>query len=251
MSLLKTIPHMFTKGWILTTLLVIVGAGVCARLGIWQLDRLAGRREFNSHIYSMRDLPPLNLNAGGAEDLVTQEYRHAVATGTYDLANQFAIRNQYNNGEFGYHLVTPLRLADDGPVILVDRGWVPAEGNDVPSAWSRYDVAGPLQVSGLMRLGVSESSFGGQADPTLSPNQSRLDFWNFIDLERVAKQVPYSLLPVYLQLDPVPGNDTPPIPFQAELDLSEGPHMGYAIQWFSFAAIMLFGYPFYLRKQVS
>jgi cytochrome oxidase assembly protein ShyY1 len=31
--------------------------------------------------------------------------------------------------------------------------------------------------------------------------------------------------------------------------LTEGSHFGYALQWFSFAAVLFFGYPFYLRKQ--
>ena len=250
MSVLNTIPRMISRRWILTTTLVIVAVAVCARLGIWQLDRLAGRREFNSHILAMRALPELDLNFSTDVDVAAQEYRRASAEGTYDFANQFAIRNQYHHNEFGYHLITPLRLPD-GRAVLVDRGWVPAEGNDSPSGWSRYDVAGPLRVRGLIRLGTSESTFGGLADPTLSPNQSRLDFWNFINFERLPAQIPYPILDVYLQLDPTPADDEPPIPFQPEIELSEGPHMGYAIQWFSFAAMMLFGYPFYLRKQFA
>lgn len=250
MSLLNTIPRMFSRRWILTTLIVLVGTAVCARLGVWQLDRLAGRRVFNAHILSMRALPALNLNSNINEDLVAQQYRRAFVDGTYDFANQFAIRNQVHNNEFGYHLLTPLRLPD-GRAVLVDRGWVPAEGNDTPSSWSRYDVAGPLQARGVLRLGTSESTFGGQSDPTLSPHQSRLDFWTFINFERIAVQTPYALLSVYLQLDPGPSDDAPPIPFQPEIEISEGPHMGYAIQWFSFAAMMLLGYPFYLRKQFA
>ncbi len=248
MSLLNTIPRMFSRRWILTTALVIVGAAVCVRLGIWQLDRLAGRHEFNTHVLEMRALPELDLNISADADVAAQEYRRASAEGMYDFANQFAIRNQVHNNEFGYHLITPLRLPH-GRAVLVDRGWVPAEGNDAPSGWSRYDVAGPLRARGWMRLGMSESTFGGLSDPTLSPNQSRLDFWNFINFERIAAQIPYKILPLYLQLDPTPANDEPPIPFQPVIELSEGPHMGYAIQWFSFAVMMLLGYPFYLRKQ--
>jgi len=33
------------------------------------------------------------------------------------------------------------------------------------------------------------------------------------------------------------------------VELTEGSHFGYALQWFSFAAILFVGYPFYLRKQ--
>jgi surfeit locus 1 family protein len=41
----------------------------------------------------------------------------------------------------------------------------------------------------------------------------------------------------------------PPFANPPELDLSEGSHFGYAVQWFSFAALLLGGYPFYARRQ--
>jgi surfeit locus 1 family protein len=70
-----------------------------------------------------------------------------------------------------------------------------------------------------------------------------------VDLTQIAKQIPYPILPVYVQERPDPNDSQPPIPFQPELDLTEGPHFGYALQWFTFAALLFFGYPFFLRKQ--
>ncbi len=44
------------------------------------------------------------------------------------------------------------------------------------------------------------------------------------------------LLPVYLLQSPAPeGNVTLPYRSEPEVDLSEGPHLGYALQWFAFA----------------
>lgn len=242
---------MFTRQWIPTTLLVLLGAALCIRLGIWQLDRLDQRRTFNAHYLSVRDLPPLDLNADAASDLASMEYRAVTVRGTFDFANQVALLNYYNEGVYGYHLLTPLLLAD-GRAILVDRGWIPSEGNDSPSGWSRYDGAAQAEVEGVMRLGVAKAPFGGRADPALAPGQTRLDFWNFVIFERLAAQIPYPILPVYIQQNPDPANVAPPIvPAQPEIEITEGPHFGYALQWFSFAAIMLIGYPFFLRKQES
>jgi surfeit locus 1 family protein len=61
--------------------------------------------------------------------------------------------------------------------------------------------------------------------------------------------MPYPILPVYVQPDPDPNDATPPIPFQPEVELTEGSHFGYALQWFTFATILFLGYPFYVRKQ--
>jgi surfeit locus 1 family protein len=239
---------MFSRKWILTTVLVVLGALVCVRLGIWQLDRLAQRRVFNAQVNTMRSSPPLDLPAQA--DLTKMEWRAVRLEGTYDFDNQVAIRNQYNENESGYHLLTPLHLPD-GEAVFVDRGWIPADGNDNPSDWRKYDQTGEIVLSGIIRLSETSTSFGGAPDPTLTPNQTGLDFWIYVNLDRIAQQTPYPILPVYVQLDPEPDRTDPPIPFQPELDLSEGPHEGYAIQWFAFAGLLLIGYPFYLRKQES
>ena len=239
---------MFGRKWIFTTLLVLLGAALCVRLGIWQLDRLDQRRAFNAHYIAMLAQSPLDLNAETTADLVAMEYRAVTVRGTYDFSNQVALLNYYHEGVYGYHLLTPLLLAD-GRAVLVDRGWIPAEGSGTPEGWSRFDGAAPAEVRGVMRLGVAKAPFGGRADPKLAPGQSRLDFWNFVNLERLAAQVPYPILPIYIQPNPDVNDTEPPIPFQPEIELTEGPHFGYALQWYAFAAILLLGYPFFLRKQ--
>ena len=239
----------FSRKWLLTTLLVLAGGAVCVRLGIWQLDRLDQRRAFNAHVEAMRSEAPLDLNAGIPAELTEMEYRAVVVSGTYDFEHQVALRNQFYGDAYGYHLLTPLVL-DDRSAVLVDRGWVPAEGNDSPSGWSRYDNGGQAEVRGVIRLGQARAQIGGIPDPTLTPGQTRLDFWYVANLERIAAQIPYPILPVYIQPDPDPADTEPPIPFQPEIELTEGPHFGYALQWFAFATILVAGYPFYLRKQI-
>ena len=231
-------------------MLVIAFTAFCARMGIWQLDRLVQRRAFNAHVEEMWAAEPLNLNADIPENLIEMEYRAVFVSGTYDFENQVALRNQHYLDSYGYHLLTPLIL-DDGSAVIVDRGWIPAEGNDSPSGWNLYNEQEQADVRGVIRLGQVKAQIGGIADPTLEPGQSRLDFWYVVNLERFSQQVPYSLLPIYVQPDMIEGNTEPPIPFQPELELTEGPHFGYALQWFTFATILFVGYPFYLRKQVS
>jgi surfeit locus 1 family protein len=242
------LKKMFSRQWIFTTVLALLGAALCIRLGIWQLDRLDQRRTFNAHYLAVSKMSPLDLNADTTSDLVSLEYRAVTVYGTYDFSNQVALLNYYQDGIYGYHLLTPLRLAD-GRAVLVDRGWIPADGNATPAGWSRYDGAAQAEVQGMLRLGVEKAPFGGRADPELEPGQTRLDFWNFIIFERLAAQIPYPILPVYIQPTPDPADTVPPIPSQPEIEITEGPHMGYALQWFSFATILLLGYPFFLRKQ--
>ena len=247
---MKIFRAMFSRRWIVATLLVLVGGVVCVRLGIWQLDRLEQRRAFNAHVEAMWAAEPITLNGQSADDLTTVEYRAVMVSGTYDFENQVALRNRYFQDVYGYHLLTPLVL-EDGSAVLVDRGWIPADGNDVPGDWRKYDQPGLVTIQGQIRLGQAKPDLGGVPDPTLTPGQTRLDFWNIVNLERIQNQFPYPLLKVFIQPDVDPSDIEPPVPSQPEIELTEGSHLGYAIQWFTYATILVLGYPFYLRKQIK
>jgi surfeit locus 1 family protein len=247
--MMRILASMFSRRWLMTTLLVFAGTALCVRLGIWQLDRLSQRREFNQHMTQMWALPPLVLNSANFDELTRMEYRAVQVTGIYDFADQVALRNQYHENQLGYHLLTPL-LMNNGSAVLVDRGWIPADGNASPSDWRKYDETGVVTIHGILRLGPAKPELGGVPDPALGPDQTRLDLWNMINLERISLQVQHPLLDVFIQPDADASDDVPPIPYQAHIELSEGPHLGYAGQWFTFAAMLFFGYPFfYLRKQ--
>jgi len=238
------------REWIWTTLLVLAAAAVCTRLGIWQLDRLEQRRAFNRQYEAMRKLPPIDLNREGPAQLTGMEWRAVRATGHYEPEWQVALRNQYHDGQYGFHLITPLRL-DADRVILVDRGWVPAESTSGSSEWRRYDEAGEVLVEGQLRSGNSKPAFGGLPDATPGPGASEIEVWNNLDLMRIARQWPYPIPLMYIQAQLTPGDAEPPIPYQPDVEISEGPHMGYAAQWFTFAAMLLLGYPVYVRRRVS
>ena len=241
------LKKMFSRGWLFTTLLVLAGTAVCARLGIWQLDRLDQRRVFNTQVETMRAADMLDLNQEFPLDIDSMEWRSVAVTGEYDFENQVVIRNQYNGNQYGYHIITPLLF--DGGAVLVDRGWIPADGNSTPGDWRKYDEIGPQNVTGQIRIGQAQPIIGGVADPELSSDQTRMDAWNNLNLERIAKQIPYPILTVYVQPNTEDAASAPPIAFQPIVELTEGSHFGYALQWFTFATILFVGYPFYLRKQ--
>jgi surfeit locus 1 family protein len=235
---------MFSRAWLLTTLLVFAGSAICVRLGIWQLDRLKQRRAFNAQVISMRAAEMLNLNQNLPADISSMEWRAVTVSGEYDFENQIVLRNQYNGDQYGYHLITPLRF-DNGTAVLVDRGWIPADGNAAPADWRKYDETGQVTVTGQIRLGQEKPAFGGVADAVTG----HLDIWNNLNIVRISGQSPYPILPVYVQPNEIENDSVPPIPFQPVVELTEGSHFGYALQWFAFATILFVGYPFFLRKQ--
>jgi surfeit locus 1 family protein len=243
---MTVLRKMVSMKWLLTTLLVLAGTAVCIRLGIWQLDRLDQRRAFNQQVESMRAATLLDLNAGTPEDIASMEWRAVTVTGEYDFENQVALRNQYNDGVYGFHLITPLLFK--GGAVLVNRGWIPAESDSVPQDWRAFDEAGEVTVTGQIRLGQGKPAFGGVAD-ALPMDGTRLEIWNNLDVEKMSAQMPYPILNVFLQPNVEAEDVVPPIPYQPIIELTEGSHFGYALQWFTFATILFLGYPFYLRKQ--
>ncbi len=254
----SAIRLLFSRQWWWTTFLVIAALGVMARLGVWQLDRLAQRRAFNARVSTQLARPALALTGDAlnadpslrsGQALVDMEYRSVAVSGTYDVSQQVALRNQaWDDGQPtarpGAHLLTPLVIAGTGRAVLVDRGWIPLE-DSAPEKWAKFDEPGVVEVKGVIRRSQSRADFGPVTDPA-----GYLREWNLVNLPRIGEQVTRPLLPVYIQQAPDPARTALPYRAQPELDLSEGPHFGYAMQWFLFAAVLGIGYPFYVRQSV-
>lgn len=245
------LKRMFSRQWLLATVLVLVGVAILIRLGIWQLDRLETRRAFNARVSAQVARPALELQGAAlSADLTQMEYRPVTVTGIYDPGGEIALRNQYWNDQWGVHLVTPLKIAGSDQVILVDRGWIPGESYQ-SGDWSQYAEPGLVTVHGILRQSQSKAEMGSRSDPTPLPGAGPLKTWNFVNIPRLSEQVAQPLLPAYIQQAPDPARSSLPYRYQPELDLSEGPHLGYAIQWFIFAAILGIGYPFFIKRQDS
>ena len=241
--------RLFSRQWWKTTVFVLIAVVIMIRLGVWQLDRLEQRRVFNARVEAQLAEPSLGLSSQNLEnDLYSMEYRTAVASGEFDHQRQVVLRNQDWQGRLGVHLLTPLLIEGAEAAVLVDRGWIPYEdftGGNLES----YDVAGQVQIEGILRRSQSKSAIGGRADLVPGPGEAPLEAWNWININDISGQLPYELLPVYLTALPDAGQQFPPYRSDLELDLTEGSHLGYAFQWFIFAAILGIGYPFFVQRE--
>lgn len=235
----RALPRLLiSRRWRWATLVVIMLALVMLRLCVWQLDRLHQRRVANAQITARLDQPPLNLlaapfNADG------DAYRRTVVHGTFDNAQSVVLRNRARQGAPGAHLLTPLRIDGSNQAVLVDRGWLPLEAS-APEQRQQFAVAGTVTIQGIVRAPQTRTSSISPQD-VVPPNE-RLDAWYRPDVARIAQQLPYPALPVYVEAEQ-PANQPPGLPRpDPQLDLSEGPHLNYAIQWVAFTIILLGGY---------
>jgi surfeit locus 1 family protein len=217
------------------TLLAALVALLFVRLGFWQLDRRAQRLAYNARIEQRLDAPPLRLTGPPArpEDLA---FRYATVSGSFDYDHEIVLQNRSRGGQAGVHVLTPLRIAGSDTAVLVDRGWLPDEAGS-PTARARYRGPAAAQVRGLAQIPPQRPARGAPAGQRGKP----LDAWFMIDLPAIQQQMPYQLLPFYLEQSPEQG--APELPWRSEtIMLDEGPHLGYAIQWFTFAIVGVVGY---------
>lgn len=226
--------------WIGFHLLVIAGVVAMVNFGFWQLDRLDQRREFNAQVESRSDLPaaPLDELLGSGVDEI--EWRQLLATGRYLPDEQFLVVNRSQNGRPGDNVVTPLDLGD-GRTLLVNRGFVPL-GFAVPDA-----PPGDVAVRGVVR--PSQERRTGQLS---DPSDGALTEVQRIDITRLAPQITGDVIPLYVDLL----DSNPPEPdgipeAVVRPDLSEGPHLSYAVQWFIFAIAVVVGWVLAVRRSVT
>lgn len=234
--------------WILSHLLAIFIVVACIVAGFWQLDRLDQRRSINARQAERSEQPiqPATalLDPSDGEDAVDDvELRPVEVTGTYQLDDQVTVSNRTFEGAPGYWVLTPL-LTDDGVGVLVNRGWVPMSIGDSDRLIEADPPSGQVTVLGTLAASQERGSFGA-----VDSSDGRLSRLARADVGRIAAQVDYPLLPAYVTLDSQEPGQPDRIPVEIEpVELGEGPHQGYAVQWFIFGTIAAGGYPLVLRK---
>ncbi|MCX6033125.1 MAG: SURF1 family protein [Chloroflexi bacterium] len=246
-----TRPSPFRGRWLWTTLAMAVLFTGLLGLGFWQLARLGQRRAANAYVLGRLQEPPLQVDEQML-DPDAADLRRATVRGTYDFAQEIVLRNRTLNELPGVHVIVPLRIAGSDAAILVDRGWIPYESAAADQRTAFDRPAGEVVVTGILRRSQVHRSPLSPPDPPLGPERPRLDAWFRVDIPRIREQTPYPLLPVFLEEEAPAGQLARRFPWpDPDVALSEGSHLGNAIQWFAFASILLAGYVLLYRQRAG
>jgi surfeit locus 1 family protein len=231
--------------WLAGHLLALLAIVVFVNMGLWQIRRLHERQAFNQILTTRTTAPAQTIDELLAEygsDQDALELRSVVVDGEYNVTDEVILLAQSYNGLSGHHVLTPLELGD-GRAVIVDRGWVPID-LDKPGETAFLPPSGPVEVHGVLRKTQVRGRFG-----PVDPANGLLSQIARVDIARLDQQTKSKLVPVYIELtaqDPAQPGELPavvPLP-----QPSEGPHRGYAIQWFLFTAVVVVGYPILLRR---
>ncbi len=249
---------LLTPRWLFGHLLALSLIVLFVNFGLWQLRRAAQREAYNVLLESRLSADPQPFGKlikqysptapERAENSVT--YRRVQVTGRFDPANELLLRSRALDGSPGYHVLTPLRLGG-GRALLVDRGWVPFALDEPPIA-EATPPDGPVQVTGILQPAQPGPVGGGFLDRLglvqQDPAEGKLDAVFFVDPARISVGRPYTLEPVFLELATQTPAQTTQLPVPpAPPEITRGPHLSYAFQWFSFALIGVVGYAVLLR----
>jgi surfeit locus 1 family protein len=224
---------------------VVLLATLFVRLGVWQLHRLGERRARNAAWNAALALPVLPLDSGLLSDVARRPAayvnRRVRALGAYDPAGQVLLRGRTFDGRPGVHVVTRLEVAGTPWSVMVNRGWTYAPDGSTPAEPPPAET-GLRTVEGVLQ---DIPSAGDRGLPSVSRSGgAAVVTLRHLDLAALRDRSSRPLAPLYIQQLPGPDSaaGTAALRRVSLPPMDEGPHLSYAIQWFSFAAIAVVGY---------
>ena len=226
------------KPGLVAIVLVLLGsAGLCVRLGLWQVSRWEEKRAANAVLRTALAAEPFPV----AEPLPPAPAvvdRRIEMAGAFDESRQVLLSARTQAELPGVEVVTPLLLPGDSVAVLVNRGWLYAP-DAVHARPQDHRERGPRAVRGIAR------PFGrrGAGLPlmTLESDTSHT-LWSArtLDPDTLAARFPYALAP-WLLVE-LPGRGVPEKPLRSPpRPLDENMHLAYAVQWFVIAAVVAAG----------
>ena len=214
----------------------------CLWASQWQFHRGIARQDRNAAIESRIGISAIDLSEA-AQDPIAFEWRTVKVSGNFDSTRQILLRNRYFEGKYGFEALTAFK-ATTGETFWVDRGWVQAGATATEQPVLPATPTSEVTITARMRLDRSLPQGKFFAIPT--GKKGGLISEANAQASNSSKGIDS---PFYLDL--LSGDDpllTPKV--EAALpELSDGPHMAYALQWLFFGGLVVYG-RFLIRREV-
>ena len=232
-----------TPGWILAAVFVLLFTYFAFNtLAPWQLGKNTKRTEFNDRLKAAMEQAPVPVSEVLPKDPEkpveeAQEWRHVTLQGKLLPQQEVLLRNRPVESAPAYQVITPFE-ATDGTTVLVNRGWVPAEGGENRPELIAKAPDGEMELSGYVRLGE------GKNDRGVIDAEGRKQTTS-VSAEQIGAATGLTLAHDYVQLDEQSteaiadragdeGVAPHPIPLPK---IESGPYLSYGIQWIAFGII--------------
>jgi len=217
------------KYFFLKSIVALALICLCLIAAQWQYNRGVDRHARNSLIEANIAAPKISLTSA-VNDLKKNEWRTVTTTGTFDSSKTILLRNRYFEGKYGFEFLT-LFQNSSGQKFWVDRGWLIAGKDALTAPLIPSTPTGEVEITGRLRLDSSLPRGSFFALP--ASGTGLISKWNAQN--EVATEGFY--------LDLLNGSTselTPNVAAQLP-ELSDGPHMAYALQWVFFGGLVGYG----------
>jgi len=206
------------RGLIVPLIFGLGGFAILAALGIWQLQRLAWKESVLSEMEALLNGAPMAL-----EDVIDPYRRFAPVqmTGTTTGQEVHALKSTGQGA--GYRLVSRFAV-DDGPVIMLDEGFIRASMKDADRGQRVLTVEGNLHVPDDV------------SSATPAPDLDR-NIWYGRDMHQIAEALETE--PIFVVARQVIEGEAVAAPLPLSTAGVPNSHLGYAVQWFGLAAVWL------------
>nr|WP_153367510.1 SURF1 family protein [Rhizobium sp. ICMP 5592] len=215
-------------------MILLVALAILLVLGTWQVERLHWKEGLLADIAERQSAPPVPLSAieamaASGGDI---EYRVVTATGHYLNDKERHFFTTYE-GDAGYHVYTPLQLAD-GRYLFVNRGFVP-DVDKAPEKRMQGQLTGEQTVTGLARAKLAGQP-SGIPDNDLAKD---IFYWKDLDAMAASDGLPKDkVLPFFVDAGKAPNPGGLPIGGVTIVDLPNS-HLQYAVTWYGLAAALV------------
>ena len=202
-----------------------------SRLGFWQLARADEKEQLLVTQHQQTTQAPINWQSGNA---LPVQYQPIHVRG-YFMPVTLLLDNQHYQHQFGYDVLSPL-VVEKGKVILIDRGFVPANSNReiVPAITM---PAGEIEVVGSAYFPSDKNWALGNI---FDRKQVNLTVIELVDARIVGQFLHKSVYPFIIRLRPESAHGF--IREWPVVAMSPSRHLGYAVQWFAMALVILMLY---------
>ncbi len=226
------------RGLILPGILSLGALAVLIGLGFWQLERLAWKNDLLARVEARTKAPVTPIPPEGEWKNVnfeSDEYRRVVASGTFRHDREILVYTVASEqpGRYagpGFFVLTPLELPS-GASVIVNRGFVPLDRKDAATR-KEGQVAGPVNVTGLLRMPEDAGYFAPSNDPARNAWYRRdpVEIASALKLERAA--------PFTIVADATANPGGLPQGGSTRVNFSNN-HLQYAVTWFGLALALI------------
>ena len=240
---LPRLTFLLRPGWIALALVVVAFTYLCFTvLAPWQLGKNTRTSRENQQIEYSLSTPPVPLKTilpQQDSSAPNEQWRRVTATGHYLPDVQVLARLRVVDGDQAFEVLAPFAV-DDGPTVLVDRGYVrPEPGSHVPE----FPRPPQQAVALTARLRDSEPRLKDKEPFSRDGVQQVYS----INTDQVSTLTKVPLAGSYLQLvENQPGG----LGLIGVPNLDAGPFLSYGIQWISFGILAPIGLGYFAFSEI-